>query len=463
MGADAALQDAVPRPYWTDRPGRPEPSDPLTGATTADLTVVGAGFTGLWAAIIAKERSPDADVVVLEANTVAHSASGRNGGFIAESLTHGIEHGHRMWPGEMEQLLMLGRQNVAEIAAFVWSHDIDADLRLVGKTVCATRAHEVARLQASALLHERYGESASFLAQDELRQDVCSPTYLAGMRVRSGGGLLDPAALCWGMLRVARELGVRLYEGSPVRAIHGDHKGLRVRTAGGSVVAEKALVATNAAAELLARLRQRVMPVYDHVLVTEPLNQNQLADIGWRDNQGLTDAGNQFHYYRRTRDNRILWGGYDAIYYFGNAIAEGLEQREASHRVLAENFFRTFAQLEGLRFTHRWAGVIDTTSRFTPMFGTTTGGRVGYASGFTGLGVGSSRFAANTVLDLLDGADTPRTRLEMVRRRPIPSPPAPLRYGVMQATRAALAREDATGRRGPWLRTLDRFGVGFSS
>ena len=234
-------------------------------------------------------------------------------------------------------------------------------------------------------------------------------------------------------------------------------------TDAGSVDAQRVVVATNAYPPPLRRLRSRVMPVYDHVLVTEPLSDAALAEIGWRDNQGLTDSGNQFHYYRRTPDNRILWGGYDAIYYFGGRIEERLEQRNASHRLLASQFFETFPQLRDLRFTHRWAGVIDSTSRFTPVFGTAYRGRLAYAVGYTGLGVASSRFGAQVALELLHGRDSERTRLEMVRRRAVPFPPEPVRWPVVQMTRAALAHEDRTGRRGLWLRLLDHFGIGFNS
>jgi glycine/D-amino acid oxidase-like deaminating enzyme len=223
------------------------------------------------------------------------------------------------------------------------------------------------------------------------------------------------------------------------------------------------VLATNAYPPLIKSLRRRVLPIYDHVLVTEPLSASALAAVGWAEGQGLTDVGNQFHYYRRTADDRILWGGYDAIYYYGNQTESAREQRDASHRLLARQFVETFPQLEGIRFTHKWAGLIDSTSRFTPVFGTALGGRVAYAVGFTGLGVGASRFGARVALDLLAGADSERTRLELVRRQPVPFPPEPLRYPLVQATRSALAREDVSGTRGAYLRLLDRFGVGFNS
>ena len=135
-------------------------------------------------------------------------------------------------------------------------------------------------------------------------------------------------------------------------------------TSRGRVRARRIALATNAYRAPVRRLRKYVVPVYDHVLVTEPLADEQWASLGWRERQGMTDAGNQFHYYRPLADGRILWGGYDAIYYFGSSASEAREQRDASHRLLARHFFETFPQLAGVRFTHRWAGLIDTSSRF---------------------------------------------------------------------------------------------------
>jgi glycine/D-amino acid oxidase-like deaminating enzyme len=174
--------------------------------------------------------------------------------------------------------------------------------------------------------------------------------------------------------------------------------------------------------------------------------------------------GNQFHYYRLTADGRILWGGYDAVYYNGGLITAGQDQRPATFARLAAQFFETFPQLEGLRFTHTWGGVIDTCARFCVFFGTAHRGRLAYAAGYTGLGVGASRFGGNVLLDLLSGQPTERTALGMVRGKPVPFPPEPLRSAVIQLTRASLARADRReGRRDLWLRTLDRLGLGFDS
>jgi glycine/D-amino acid oxidase-like deaminating enzyme len=226
----------------------------------------------------------------------------------------------------------------------------------------------------------------------------------------------------------------------------------------------RVLLGTGAYKPLTRAIRRLVAPVYDYVLVTEPLSAGQRAAIGWRGGQGIADRGNRFHYYRLTPDGRLLFGGYDAIYHFGNRVSARLDRRPATFAVLHEHLLATFPPLEGIGITHAWGGPIDTCSRFCVAFGRTLGGTAVYAVGYTGLGVGATRFGARTALDLLDGADTERTRLKLVRRRPLPFPPEPARWAVIQATRLALARADERGgRRGPWLRLLDRLGLGFDS
>lgn len=461
--AARALADATPDVFWTDRPERPVARPQLTGAGhRADLLVVGGGYTGLWAAIQAKEDDPARDVVVLEAGRLGAGASGRNGGFVAPSLTHGLAQGLTHWPGEIETLERLGAENFAAIERTLTAYDIDADFHVPGELTLALSESQVPIVREAYELHRAEGLDVEFLDAEAAQLRVASPMYRAGM-FDPHVGLVDPARLVWGLARAAETLGVRLHEDTAVTGFETDGAGVRVRTEWGSVHAGRVVVGTNAYRGVLKRFSAWVLPVYDHVLMTEPLSADQLAAIGWQSREGLTDAGNQFHYYRRTLDDRILFGGYDANYHFPGRIDADLEQSDASHGLLAEHFFQIFPQLDGLRFTHRWGGVIDTTSRFTPVFGTALGGRLAYAVGYTGLGVASTRFGARVALDLVDGRNTEVTRLEMVRRKPIPFPPEPIRYAAVRATRASLAAEDRTGRRNLWLRALDRIGVGFDS
>ncbi|WP_156759081.1 NAD(P)/FAD-dependent oxidoreductase [Microbacterium karelineae] len=448
----SALASARHAVFWLDdieRPTRPR----LEATVDADLAIVGGGYTGLWAAVRAKERNPDQHVVVLEASRIGWAASGRNGGFCEASLTHGRENGEKRWPGEIDLIDEMGRRNLDEIEQAVDRYGMDVDFERPGVLSVAVEPHQVDWLRGSA----------EFLDADAVRAEVSSPTFLAGAWDRDSSALVHPAKLAMELARVATDLGVEIFEGSPVRALEGGASP-EVVTADGRVRATKAVLATNVFPSLLKRNRLMTVPVYDYVLMTDPLSADQQDAIGWKNRQGLSDLANQFHYYRRTADDRILFGGYDAIYHYGRRVRSRYEDRIASHERLASHFFTTFPQLEGLTFSHRWAGAIDTSTQFCAFFGKARGGSVAYASGFTGLGVAASRFAADVMLDLVAGEMTERTELEMVRRRPLPFPPEPAAAIGINATRWALNRADHDrGRRNLLLRSLDALGLGFDS
>ncbi|RIV34628.1 NAD(P)/FAD-dependent oxidoreductase [Micromonospora radicis] len=468
-GPGRALAEAVRAPYWLDRPERPDPLPPLTGSTSADLLVVGGGYGGLWAALLAKRADPGRDVLLVEAGTCGWAASGRNGGFCAASLTHGLANGVQRFPGEIDELERLGRENLDAIAATVAEYGIDCDFARTGELAVAVEPYQLDGLAEDAALARRHGHHVTLLDADEVRAEVDSPTYLGGLWDRDRVALLDPARLAWGLRRACLDLGVRVHEHTRVTGLRRAGAALLAETTGvggvpGTVRADRMVLATNAFPPLLRRLRAWTVPVYDYALMTEPLTPAQRDAIGWRNRQGLADTGNQFHYYRITGDGRILFGGYDAVYHYGNRMAPALAQRDATFTALADHFFTTFPQLTEVRFSHRWGGVIDTCTRFCAFFGTAYGGRLAYAAGYTGLGVGATRFGARVLLDLLAGADTPLTRLALVRDKPLPFPPEPARAVGIGLTRWSLARADARqGRRNRWLRTLDRFGLGFDS
>ena len=444
---------AEPAPFWLA--SAPPARDPLRSGTTCDLAVIGGGFSGLWTAIVAKELYPERSVVLLEGNRVGWAASGRNGGFCEASLTHGEANGLDRFPAEFRTLERLGAENLNAIEVAVDKYGIDCDFERTGQLGVATEEYQVEEMRAAA------GE---FLDTAAVRAEVNSPTYLAGLWDKEGCAMVHPAKLAWGLADACDRLGVQIYEHTPVTGLASDSDGVTVRTGPGLVWARHVALGTNAFPALVRRLRPYIVPVYDYVLMTEPLSDAQLDSIGWRNRQGIGDSGNQFHYYRLTADNRILFGGYDAIYHFGRVVRSSYDQRPATFAKLAEHFFETFPQLEGLSFTHRWGGAIDTCSRFCAFFGTAHRGRVAYALGYTGLGVGATRFGARVMLDLLSGKRTELTELDMVRRKPVPFPPEPLAYLGVQATRWSLAQADRnSGQRNLWLRALDAAGMGYDS
>ncbi|HEU5357443.1 MAG TPA: FAD-dependent oxidoreductase [Actinocrinis sp.] len=467
MTADVnhALAGAVPQSFWLDDPGRPAQLPPLRADVRCDLAIVGGGYSGLWTALLAKERDPGRDVVVLEGARIGWAASGRNGGFCAASLTHGLPNGIDRFPDELRTLTRLGAENLDAIEATLRKYRIDCDWERTGEMNVATAPWQVAELRQYAELAGQYGEQVEFLDAEQVRAQVNSPTYLAATWDREGCAIIHPAKLAWGLREACLELGVRIYERSPVVALEKSVNGPSLRTRQGKwVVADQAVLATNAYPSLLKRVRPYIVPVYDYVLMTEPLSTAQLAETRWSARQGIGDGGNQFHYYRLTADNRILWGGYDAIYHYGSRIRSELDQRPETFTKLAEHFFQTFPHLEGLKFTHSWGGVIDTCTRFCAFFGTAQSGRVAYAAGYTGLGVGATRFGANVMLDLLSGKPTELTDLQLVRTKPLPFPPEPFKAVGVNLTRWSLDRADRNdGKRNLWLRALDRAGLGFDS
>ena len=287
------------------------------------------------------------------------------------SLSHGLENGLSRWPNEIDTLVRLGRENFTAIRNTLGGRGIDAAWDETGVISVATREHEVEWLAEAAVVGREHGEESLLLDREAVRAEVSSPTYLAGLWHRSGNATVDPARLAWGLREAALGEGVRIHEHTRVTKLRRDGDGVVLETepavAGakaGKLRARRVLLATNAYPPLVRSIRRYMVPVYDYVLVTEPLSEEQRQAIGWERRQGIADSGNRFHYYRLTEDDRILWGGYEALYHFRNGMRTELEDHAPTFELLARNFAETFPQLEGLRFTHRWAGAIDTSSRF---------------------------------------------------------------------------------------------------
>ena len=461
-----AIADAEPYAYWMDDADEPDANAMLVHPETCDLCIIGGGYTGLWTAILAKERDPSRDVVLIDAHEAGSAASGRNGGFMDSSLTHGIANAQERFPDEVGLLEDLGLENMNEIESAIRRYDIDCDFERNGVIEIASTRHNDNYLEELLEDYEQLrelGHKVEWLDEHAVKREVNSPIFTGGMWCKDTAALVDPARLAWGLKRAAENLGVRIYEDTKAVDLEHSGSGITVTTPLSSIRARRVALATNAFKPLLRRMHNYIAPVYDYCLTTEPLTASQLDSLGWKNRQGLSDISNQFHYYRLTADNRILWGGYDAVYFFGGKMNTELESRPETWAKLSRHFFETFPQLEGVRFSHAWGGAIDTCSRYSVFWGTAMRDKVAYAIGYTGLGVASTRFGAQVMLDLLDGRSTQATRTKFVRSKPIPFPPEPFRFVGIQATRWALNREDKTGKRNLWLRTMDRLGLGFDS
>jgi glycine/D-amino acid oxidase-like deaminating enzyme len=424
---------------------------------------VGGGFTGLWTAIEICGRNPTLRVAVLEQEVVGYGASGRNGGFCEPSLTHGYANGLRHFPDEIDELERLGRENFWGLAEFIEAHEIDCDFEHNGVLEVATAPWQYDLLRAEFEDRSRIGAVADLLSADAAQARLHSPAIM-GALFSPEAAILNPARLARGLRRVAVEMGATIWERTRVERIEPRPGGVELLTRQGSVRAARTILATNAySGQLLRRLKASFVPVYDYVLVSEPLSRSQRSSIGWERREGAATHSNHFHYFRLTRDDRILWGGYDAIYHFGGRVGPELDHRPQTYRRLEEQFQQMFPMLRELAFSSRWGGPIASTTRFTCTFGSALGGRVVYALGYTGLGVAASRFAARTLADRLLDPGSPLLSLRFVRERPFPFPPEPLRAASLALVQSAMTRADRTGRRGPVLSALDRLGIGFDS
>ena len=459
--ARTRLAHATPASYWLDSVENAAKFQRFTGSHSCDLGIIGAGFTGLWTALLARKRYPDKRIVVLEASTCGAQASGRNGGFCAPSISHGVGNALKRWPKEAETLIRLGRQNLDELHQDVEALGLDVEFERQGKLNVATMPWQIDGLKAMAQNLKRFGISCTYLEGEALYEKLNSPAYKAGV-FEDNYALLNPAKMVHELRRVCLAQGVEIYEHSKVLSLSEKPDAIYLETGLGQLKATELVLATNIFTGLLPALSSKVIPIYDYALVTEPLTGQELNSIGWTRRYGIADAGNQFHYFRKTADNRILWGGYDAIYPYASKLSEELCQRPETFVKLSEQFAQTFPQLAHVNFSHAWGGIIDSSAR-TTLFAGLKGKRIAYALGFTGQGVSATRFAANTLLDLLAGNKTERTELSMLRRTPVMFPPEPLRYTAVTLAQKGLAHEDATGHRNLLLRTMDAFGVGFDS
>jgi glycine/D-amino acid oxidase-like deaminating enzyme len=450
--------------FWLARRA-PRGHHTLEGDRDADVAVVGAGLTGLWTALFLKELDPGLEVTVIEQGLAAYGASGRNAGMLSETVDHGhglaIEH---FGEAEARRLAALGETNVAEMIAFLAERSIRCDYEPTGRLMVALTPAHVEEAERTVETARRLGlDSFHQLDQAQVQAEVHSPLYLGGVAV-TGGGILDPVKLVDGLRAEAERLGVRVYERSRATAIETAGAAARVRTEAGSVTARRLVLATSAYTHhLLPAITHRFIPLYDYILVSDPLTPAQRDAIGWQRRQGITDGRTFFNYYRLTDDDRILWGTSEAAYYAGNRVDPSCDHSPAHYAALRASFRRHFPALDGLEFPYAWGGPICSTTRMTPFFGHALGGRASYGLGYTGHGLGTTRLAGRILAHMALDRPSDLLDLALVRERPFPYPPEPLRSWSVAAVTRALRRVDEGRPPGLMLRVLERMGIGFSS
>ena len=445
---------------------RPEtPATPLHGDRSADYAIVGAGLTGLWTALTLKQLDPSVDVTIFEQGRAAFGASGRNAGMLSETVDHShalaIQH---FGLAEARRLAALGETNIAALYRDLAEWGVECDLEPTGRLMVALTGGQLAECQRTVEVAQGLGIGGfSLLDRAAAEQAVRSPLYRGAVRV-AGGGILNPVKLVDGLATEARRRGVTLAEESPVISVVADGAGAKVITRKGSIRARKVILATSAYTHhLLPSVLTRFIPLYDYVLVSEPLTPAQWESIGWRGREGVTDLRTFFNYYRPTADGRVLWGTSEAAYFGGNRVDPSCDHSETHYQSLRESWRRHFPALADLVWPYQWGGAICSTSRLTPFFGSIAGGRILYGLGYTGHGLGTTRLGGQILAHLALERRSELLDLQLVTRKPFPYPPEPLRELVVSMVTKQLRRVDAGEPPGVLLRVLDRMGLGFSS
>jgi glycine/D-amino acid oxidase-like deaminating enzyme len=429
--------------YWLETSHRPlRPS--LTGTVDVDVAIVGGGFTGLWTAYQLLVAEPSLRIAVLEQEQVGFGASGRNGGFAMTLLDMSLSHLRRNHgDGAAKAAHDAVATSVEEIGATVAERGIDCEWVHGGLMVVATNPGQLRRVDADLdAAHALDLDGFRKLSASETQAEVHSPTYV-GALMEEHCGVLHPAKLAHGLADVVETMGATIYERTASVAIDDVGGKLRVKTDTGEVRADQVVLSTNAWAGSTPWFKSKVVPLYTYIVLTEPLDGGKWAAIGWDRSQGIEDKRNYVHYYRRTLDGRILWGGSDGIIYPGGAIRPSHDRSKSVFQRLERTFRTTFPQLRDVRFSHQWGGPVAITVSFMPMFGTLLDGRLHYGLGYNGHGVAPSHTGGKILRDKVLGRPSDLTELCFVDSKEPGFPPEPLRWISAELTRRSLLRQDA--------------------
>ncbi|GLS89901.1 oxidoreductase [Psychromonas marina] len=445
-------------PFWLDNPNRPDPEKKLESHIETDLLIVGSGFTGLWTAVQAKEQNPDRNIVVIEANTAAIGASGRPGAILSTSLMHGMENSNRLFTDDMEELERLGKENMDQFRETIEKYNIDCDVEWTGELTVAIGKHGIPDIESEHHLYIKHGHDAHLLNQQEVQKEINSPLFEGGLWSKKRSGTIHPAKMAWGLKRVAKALGVIFYENTPMLNSKTKAQQVLVNTPNGSILANKVILATNAFTKHQKKISKRVAAIRDRIIMTVPLTEAQLSELGWKNRQGIYDTRTQLNYMRLTKDNRVLFGG-RLDYFFDNDTDPDYDKKAEPFERLLEALYKTLPALKDIEISHAWSGPIALTTRMAVHYQHFHAGKMIYAGGYSGFGVTASRFAARVALAIIDDVDIPERHLLFSKTVPAWIPPEPFRWIGAKITMYALDTcDEKSGWRIPWLNMVDKIG-----
>jgi glycine/D-amino acid oxidase-like deaminating enzyme len=430
--------------HWYSDIGIPARRAGLAGDTTADVCIIGAGYTGLWAAHYLKVAAPDLDILIVEKEFAGFGASGRNGGW----LTGGFAWNHRRYletSSEAKVRAMVRAMNgtVDEVIRVAEANGIDADIRRTDELMVATSPAQMARMSTEVAHRRHWGEDdrVSQIGGSAVADRVHIPGALGGMIV-SGVARIQPAKLVRGLAAMVERQGVRIAESTTVTQIAPG----QVVTDTGIVRARTILRCTEGFTATLPGLRRTWLPLNSAQIATEPLPPSVWDQIGWQGHEILGDFANGYCYCQRTRDDRITVGARGTPYMFGSAIDANGAPDARTVAYLKAILHRHFPAARDRAIDHAWCGVLGVPRDWCATVGLDPATGIGWAGGYVGVGVSTSNLAGRTLADLTLRRDTELIRLPWVNRRVRNWEPEPLRWlgvhGMYALLRTADRRED---------------------
>lgn len=404
-----------------------EPSISLTGTIHVDTAIIGGGFTGLSTAYHLKKDEPSMKIALVESQVVGFGASGRNGGFsmtlfgMTLSMTS-----LRFGKEKTKEANHYMERAVDTTRGLIESEKLDADYEHTGFLRVATSEKYKKRIQHEIELAHKMGfGDIEWIEKDELLEEVNSPIYMGAWK-EARCGILNPAKLSWSWSEKLRSMGVNIYENSPVLELSKNKSKIHLKTPNGEIFANKAVFATNAWSHFFPQLKSKQIPVWTHIVLTEPLKRQHFKEIKWHNRQGIEDARNLVHYYRLTADNRIVMGGRDISLNFKGWDMDH-DQNETTFAGLKKDVAEIFPILKDIQFTHQWGGPVSIPVDLAPAIGYAGDKRVVYSLGHVGHGVSMTHLNGRTLADMLLEKKTDLTDVFFVNRTTLPWPPQPLR------------------------------------
>ncbi len=438
------MTDYRSKSWWLESlPEAITPNPQLSVEDRADVVIIGGGYTGLSAGYHLKQLNTALDVRVLESDVCGYGASGRNGGFSMTlfGLTKGITT-FRFDDRKARAAHTYMERAVDYLHELITDKQIDCDYERSGYLLVGTSPAQVKRVEHDFKIMEKWGlRDVERWSRDRLAREFNTDYYRLGW-FEPRCGILNPARLARGLKQLAESVGVTVYEESPVKDFRRDASGrFTVQTEEGKLHTEYLVFATNAYSILFPQLKNLQMPAFTYIVMSEPLSQRQLDNIGWQCRTGVEDARDLIHYYRLTRDNRIVMGGGDVSFGYGGDLNRDLNDKIFAH--LENHVVEVFPQLKGIGFTHRWGGPVSVTLDMAPVIGYLgKDKKVIFSLGCIGHGVSMTTMNGRTIAELICDRETARTEMFFVGRKTIPWPPELISYGAAHAIRGFMKLED---------------------